>query len=677
VILGPSRGIALLGVVWPMVCGAADQSFTVRATPFPSSEAIEKLATIAVPRSVGIKSGQDIAELVRELCGSDPPTYLKLVREANPSVSWPVASEPGTLSLPACFYIKLKSRITAARGDSLSSIATTHMAASGHLSLGAIAHLNSDTIDCKGRKSFNSLLDFAPCKPIQPKTELFLPYQSLPITYQLTPESQPNATGLLATLNTQILSSGGTASSGLIGATASTDDQFLLPIELQAAPQSAVRCLTNDVANLFDVTALMSVLDEDAAERRRLGQNLSPPVVEIADSGIAAFDSPPFPRAAFDVLPAFDGAYWDGTAHFGLDIYNPNRAPLAYPAYVAGAHGTHVAGLTRGGPGFVDAAQARGLPIPIQLLIVNLVQRKEQAGAPPIQSFSTPAGGIAQATAYANDKSATILNISFAADTLIGTLRTTLLSNEHLLIVASAGNATRNLDRQPASFPGAYGGANGLAADQVITVAAHDNSGVMAPFSNTGVNSVDLAAPGCNVRSYGLGGSFILYSGTSQAAPLVSFVAALLASEGITTARQIKARIISSVDTDFSLASKLASSGRLNPIKALSIYRDVLEVAKPTRHLVFGRISVAHGIVPICDPDGASISTIYKISPNFQPGSAKPMRVIFAGPQGGLRDPEYCEQGAGGIDFLADGEQAAKHYDWSEVTDVVPALAAH
>jgi subtilisin family serine protease len=670
---------ALLAAVAPVAAptaGAGTKTFTVRSGNTPSDEAVNTLARIAVPRHVNVQPGENIENLVHLLCGSTPPVYLSLLKAANPTVSWPIVSEPGVLTVPACFYVKKDVRVTTTSGDSLSSLATTHIGVTGTHILDAIVKLNAKTISCKGSAPFRIPSDFSRCGPLQPSKEISIPYQSLAISYQLTPEAQLDPSGSLSSLDSQIRGNSVAPPGAGVGATASSDDVFILPVELQASPQStAMRCPSSDPANLFDAALLLKVLATNKAERARISQDVVPTVVEVADSGIGGFDTASFPRSMFDVLPIVQGHYTDGSPLFGEDLYVPSRPPLAYSSYTAAAHGTHVSGLVRGGPAFLEAAGRQGFDLPLKLLIVHMVERTVSAGAIPVEKFSTPAGGISEATVWGSEHSATIVNVSFAADRLLGTLWPILKNNDRLLLVASAGNDHKNLDQQPASFPGSYGGVSGLAAAQVISVGAHDNRLALAPFSNFGSQSVDLAAPGCNVVSYGLDGSPLSYSGTSQATPLVSFVAALLASEGIASARQLKARIVSSVDVYSALEGAVASSGVLDAVKALSLYRDVLQLSAPSSELKFGRVVSADGSIPICDGTSVALSSVYKVNPNFHPSDAKPMRVIYAGPLGGLRNPEYCAQSASGIDFLADGASSATHYDWHDVSDLVPALS--
>lgn len=89
------------------------------------------------------------------------------------------------------------------------------------------------------------------------------------------------------------------------------------------------------------------------------------------------------------------------------------------------------------------------------------------------------------------------------------------------IFIAAAANDGSNNDDRPV-YPATYDVAN------IISVAAIDNRGNVASFSNVGKKTVHIAAPGVNILSSVRGGSYDSWSGTSMATPHVSGVAALV-----------------------------------------------------------------------------------------------------------------------------------------------------
>jgi len=132
-----------------------------------------------------------------------------------------------------------------------------------------------------------------------------------------------------------------------------------------------------------------------------------------------------------------------------------------------------------------------------------------------------------------------------------------------ILFVAASGNASTNNDRNP-HYPSSYNIPN------VISVAALDRNDQLASFSNYGVKSVAIAAPGVDILSTWLGDEYEEKSGTSMATPVVAGVAALVAAhDPKITVDELRTRLLSSVDPLNSLKGKIASGGRINAAKAV------------------------------------------------------------------------------------------------------------
>lgn len=133
---------------------------------------------------------------------------------------------------------------------------------------------------------------------------------------------------------------------------------------------------------------------------------------------------------------------------------------------------------------------------------------------------------IAEGVYYAVDQGASVINASWTIGDLttpaLNEAMTATAASDTLLVIA-AGNANQDLDTQ-LTYPVDY-----KVADDLV-VAATDNRDNRSSFSNWGELDVDIAAPGQNLRSLGIGGADqqIWSQGTSFAAPLVAAGAALI-----------------------------------------------------------------------------------------------------------------------------------------------------
>lgn len=132
-----------------------------------------------------------------------------------------------------------------------------------------------------------------------------------------------------------------------------------------------------------------------------------------------------------------------------------------------------------------------------------------------------------------------------------------------ILFVAAAGNSANDNDFNP-TYPADYEVGN------VLSVAAIDDDGNLASFSNYGQVGVDIAAPGVSIYSTRPDNSYAHLSGTSMATPHVSGVAALLASYAPSlSVAELKNRLLSTAKPLDSLVGVVATGGMVSAYNAL------------------------------------------------------------------------------------------------------------
>ncbi|WP_143543664.1 S8 family serine peptidase [Rhodopirellula sp. MGV] len=137
-------------------------------------------------------------------------------------------------------------------------------------------------------------------------------------------------------------------------------------------------------------------------------------------------------------------------------------------------------------------------------------------------------------------------------------------TNAGILFVAAAGNDGLNIDQLP-TYPATY------PVPGIVSVGATDDDDQLANFSNFGVGNVDLAAPGVNINSLGLGSTYVLNSGTSMASPHVAGVAALMAGYAPSaTVADLKNALMLGADPLTNLQGSSITGARLNAAGALA-----------------------------------------------------------------------------------------------------------
>ena len=247
--------------------------------------------------------------------------------------------------------------------------------------------------------------------------------------------------------------------------------------------------------------------------------------------------------------------------------YGDNEPEDSYP------HGTHVAGTV----GAVGDNDKGVVGVCWDVSIMNLKIFHSGTTGP-----NALLNAAVEAIEYADDKGASVLNCSF----MIGwsqSLEDVIdeADANGVLIVAAAGNGDFDIDEPPLSTFPACDDSNNIIG--VMATDQNDNrSDLPLGKSNWGATSVDLSAPGSDIRScLNQQGGYFDNSGTSMATPHVSGACALLWSlKPELSHYEVRQIILDSVDVIPQLENDpehgrlCVTAGRLNLYNALSLATD-------------------------------------------------------------------------------------------------------
>lgn len=396
-------------------------------------------------------------------------------------------------------------------------------------------------------------------EPLPEGLEDLLPYDKLMATLITAPVSitpRQDAQSFVHGLNELTGAEGG---AGVRVVESDTTGRIVQPVEVDPGATASDPRSCVDSNEPYPATLTLNTF-KFALERAALPSiNVAPGQAEvvIVDNGFFGADTEsgqpdPFAGSPFAqrfFRPAASGTIARRLA--ALPHWPINRRAGAVVSSEMG-HGTHVAGLALGGPGFAGFRSAipRAVKPWIQLTVLNVADGRRTLTDKAEHALGDFLGAPGQYR---------VVNMSIAYDGRTSTdtgavFQNIFTSAPDSLFVLAAGNGPVGGDPFDVSeemiVPANFGGPQ---ASNVVTVAALDGNRRLAPFSNFGASSVDLAAPGCALMSW-LDNSPTptALSGTSQATPVVTFAASLL--------RHIAPKLPA-----HSLKTRLIASGRLLP----------------------------------------------------------------------------------------------------------------
>lgn len=609
-----------------------------------------------------------LREAMFEVCGEQEPVVqaaleadaasLNLVDDLDQPLSANV-----TVAVPFCLPLQRNVEVTVGQDDTVELLLKQNYGVFGPRTVERTFELNREAFTGQTVKSFTTKLPIGATiqLPFAAPTRVFTPKDS---------------SAQLPALVEELASPGvaGTLRPSLAETFEDVNEPFEFDlvdaVEVQSGGGSA--CPADEVMGApFDLTKIYAVFAEEVSRATAAGFDPDDVVVGIIDTGLSSPEDDFFVRSVLAINP--DEAAADARRDvddnedqasgaiddvFGINFSQiPPRGTIEpFPAADQRwrFHGTRMASLILGGPEVISKWPGARRP-PLHLKVVNFASGAVGGGMEDYERLTT-------AIDYLDESDAVVINMSLANRFNFRVVSQRIAQRDDVLFVVAAGNSKagpgRNLSGNFVMFPARYGGKVGDNKRNLITVAAHGQSGLKAKFSYFSSEFVDLLAPGCGVNTRSEGGAVVPDDGTSPAAAIVSFAAGLLAALDLGNAETIKTRLLLSVDFDDRLGFAAVSSGRLDIPKALAISRDVVETTDGQLH--FGPVDRA-GLLALCaaeDVDLPTVNQLRKVVTNIAPAGDSRLFVEFwSTPDGVLNRSARCLQAdAGGFVTQAGAE---------------------
>ena len=308
----------------------------------------------------------------------------------------------------------------------------------------------------------------------------------------------------------------------------------------------------------------------------------SPPIVAIIDTGIDSSHTVFTQSGAVYTNPGeipSNGIDDDNNGYID-DVHGWNFVANTNSPFDDDGHGTHVSGIVLGVTQDITATTLQ--PAAIRIMPLKFLD-------------STGSGSTSDAVKaiyYAVNNGAKVLSNSWGGGGFSNALLDAIAyAYDHKVVfVAAAGNASSNNDIS-ATYPANYNVPN------MISVASTTDTDGWSSFSNYGVSTVHISAPGSSIFSTFPGNMWGRASGTSMATPFVAGLAALMVRESPNMpGYQVKSLIFSAGQQIASLNSRTVTKERMYIPSALTMSKTAqVSSAQPSYNAASARMPSSDG----------------------------------------------------------------------------------
>lgn len=211
-------------------------------------------------------------------------------------------------------------------------------------------------------------------------------------------------------------------------------------------------------------------------------------------------------------------------------------------------HGTHVAGIIGASHNSIGIM---GIMKDVRIMTVRV-----------LDGWGGEQAKIAKGIDYAIDNGADVINLSLTGSREMPIVYESLLraQKKNIIVVAAAGNFNTSTPYYPAAYN----------LPNIISVASVDLNNIKSTFSNYGKDHVHVFAPGSDIYSLKPGNNYVLNSGTSMAAPVVSGIVGLILSvHGKASAKNMRERLMYTSSKLKRLDGMVSSRGVINAPNAI------------------------------------------------------------------------------------------------------------